>query len=80
MIIYPNEDDLITDRLPACNNSPKDTAGAGDSLLITSSLSLACKANIWEAAFLGSLSAGIQISRVGNIPLRAKELLIELDA
>ncbi len=80
MIIYPNEDDLITDRLPAFNNSPKDTAGAGDSLLITSSLSLACKANIWEAAFLGSLSAGIQIGRVGNIPLRAKELLIELDS
>ena len=79
VIIYPNKKkNLITDRLPSFNSSPKDTAGAGDSLLITSSLSLACGANIWEAAFLGSLSAGIQISRVGNIPLKAKELLLEL--
>lgn len=81
MIVHQEDNkEHVTDRLPALNNIPKDTAGAGDSLLITASLALACRASIWEAALLGSLSAGIQISRIGNIPLRAKELLIELDA
>ena len=56
----------------------RDVAGAGDSLLITTSLALARGANIWEASFLGSLAAAIQIGRVGNIPLEIKELLPEL--
>ena len=73
-----NSSSAITDRLPAFNSAAKDTAGAGDSLLITSGLSLAAGSNIWEAAFLGSLAAAIQVSRLGNIPLKSKELLIEL--
>ena len=73
-----NKNDFITDRLPTFNQNPKDISGAGDSMLICSSLALASGANIFEATFLGSLAAGIQISRVGNIPLRAKELIEEL--
>ena len=76
--INDNDNDFITDRLPTFNQNPKDISGAGDSMLICSSLALASGANIFEATFLGSLAAGIQISRLGNIPLRAKELIKEL--
>jgi len=71
-------DDWLTDRLHALNSAPKDVAGAGDSLLITSSMALACGATIWEAACLGSLAAAVQVGRVGNTPLCAEELLQEL--
>jgi sugar/nucleoside kinase (ribokinase family) len=62
-----------TDRLDAINKSPKDTAGAGDSMLITSSLAIAAGANHWEAACLGNIAASIQVGRVGNIPLTLEE-------
>jgi len=68
----------LTDRIGALNSAPKDTAGAGDSLLITSALAQACGSSIWEAACLGSLAAAIQVGRTGNLPLRSIELLQEL--
>jgi len=66
---------IITDQVPALNSHPKDVAGAGDSLLITSAMAMACGGNIWEAGCLGSLAAAIQVGRVGNMPLRVEELL-----
>ena len=71
--------DWLTDRIGALNSAAKDVAGAGDSLLITSALALACDATIWEAACLGSLASAIQVGRVGNTPLTAVELLRELN-
>lgn len=70
--------DWLTDRIDALNSASKDVAGAGDSLLITSAMTLACGGNIWEAACLGSLAAAVQVGRVGNTPLNTKELLREL--
>jgi rfaE bifunctional protein kinase chain/domain len=64
----------VTDRIPALNKSPKDVAGAGDSMLITVAMSLASGANIWESAALGSIAAAVQVGRVGNIPLSVSEL------
>ena len=64
-----------TDRIEALNLSPKDTAGAGDSMLICSAMSLVSKGNIWESAYLGSLCSAIQVSRVGNTPIKKSELL-----
>jgi rfaE bifunctional protein kinase chain/domain len=80
MIYAPNEktEDWHTDRVNALNAAPKDVAGAGDSLLIASAMTLASKGTIWEAAFLGSLAAAVQVSRLGNTPIRTKELLMEL--
>jgi rfaE bifunctional protein kinase chain/domain len=74
-----SSENWLTDRLDALNKSPKDVAGAGDSMLITSAMALACGATIWEAAFLGSLAAAVQVGRVGNTPLRSEELLRELN-
>lgn len=71
-------DEMITDQLPALNTAPKDVSGAGDSLLTCASLALAVGADIWSAAYLGSVAAACQVSRVGNLPLRAQELITEL--
>lgn len=68
----------VTDRVDALNLSPKDVAGAGDSLLISSALTLAVGGDIWEATLIGSLAAAIQVSKVGNTPLQKSELLEEL--
>lgn len=73
------ENNLGTDQLPALNSSPKDVAGAGDSLLICASLASVCGATIWESAYLGSLAAACQVSREGNTPLTPQEILKELD-
>ena len=67
-----------TDRVGALNSAPKDVAGAGDSLLIASALTLASGGSIWEAACLGSLAAAIQVGRVGNTPVQRDELMREL--
>ena len=71
-------DGWLTDRVDALNSTPKDVAGAGDSLLIASSMTLASGGTIWEAACLGSLAAAVQVGRVGNTPLRIEELLREV--
>jgi rfaE bifunctional protein kinase chain/domain len=68
-----------TDRIPALNSSPKDVVGAGDSLLTGASLVLASGGSIWESAFIGSLAAACQVGRLGNIPLTAAELDIEIN-
>lgn len=73
-----DDDDWLTDRIDALNSAPKDVAGAGDSLLITSAIAIACGGTIWEAACLGSLAAAVQVGRVGNTPLQTEELLQEL--
>ena len=73
-----NGDDWLTDRVGPLNTLPKDVAGAGDSLLITSAMTLACGGDIWEAACLGSLAAAVQVGRLGNTPLRTEELAREL--
>jgi rfaE bifunctional protein kinase chain/domain len=70
--------DWLTDRVSALNSAPKDVAGAGDSLLITSALALASGGTIWEAACLGSLAAAVQVGRVGNTPINVAELLREI--
>jgi rfaE bifunctional protein kinase chain/domain len=73
-----NGEDFLTDRLPTFNTAPRDVAGAGDSLLTGASLALAAGANIWQSAYLGSVAAACQVSRMGNTPLTGKELVTEL--
>ena len=68
------------DRLPAFNSSPKDPAGAGDSLFTSMSLALRAGIDVWESAYIGALAAACQVSRVGNAPLTRKDLIDEIDA
>jgi rfaE bifunctional protein kinase chain/domain len=65
---------LMTDLLPALNPVPIDTSGAGDSLLTVTSLALANNLTPYQAAYLGSLGAAIQVARIGNTPITANEL------
>ena len=80
VLLHLQEDDgsLHTDRLPELNSQPRDVAGAGDSLLISSAMALAVGATPWEAAYIGSVAAAIQVSRTGNIPLTQADLLSEI--
>ncbi|MBL6989666.1 MAG: adenylyltransferase/cytidyltransferase family protein [Bacteriovoracaceae bacterium] len=73
-----NPDKYVTDRIPALNTAPKDTAGAGDCLLVTSSLALVAGANIWQGAYLGSIAAACQVGRIGNLRLKTEDLLLEI--
>lgn len=67
-----------TDQIPALNSAPQDVAGAGDCMLVASSLALTVGANMWQAGLLGSIAAAIQVGRVGNTPITKAELLHEL--
>ena len=73
-----NGDTWHTDRLPALNKAPKDSSGAGDSLLACCSMAMAVGADIWESTYLGSIAAACQVSRVGNTPLSPEDIRLEL--
>jgi bifunctional ADP-heptose synthase (sugar kinase/adenylyltransferase) len=59
--------------------NPKDVSGAGDSFLTSTSMAKIVGASIWESAYIGSLAAAIQVSRVGNIPIKKDELIKEIN-
>lgn len=78
LVHAPTSSDYRTERLPAFNDTPKDVAGAGDSFFTSTTLALRVGVDIWAASYLGSLAAACQVSRVGNAPLTAEELLTEI--
>jgi bifunctional ADP-heptose synthase (sugar kinase/adenylyltransferase) len=78
LIHAPGQGGYRTERLPAFNTTPKDVAGAGDSFFTCVALALRLGVDIWTAAYLGSLAAACQVSRVGNAPLSVAELLTEI--
>jgi len=63
-----------TDQVEALNSSPIDVAGAGDAMLVASSLTLTAGGTIWEAACLGSVVSAIQVGRLGNRSLSGNEI------
>lgn len=64
--------------IPSFAHNVKDVAGAGDSLMVGVSLALCTGASPSISAVIGSLIAAIQISRVGNVPVTAAELIATL--
>ncbi|PKH00815.1 PfkB family carbohydrate kinase [Paraglaciecola sp. MB-3u-78] len=67
-----NDSHWDNDRVKALAANPVDPAGAGDCLFAASAIAMAAGANIWEAAFIGSVAAACQVSNVGNQPIDAK--------
>ena len=67
-----------TDRLPAFTTDPRDVSGAGDCLFTITSMALRAGMSIWEAAYLGSLAAACQASRIGNTPLTWQDMQREI--
>lgn len=51
-----------------------DPIGAGDALLAAATSALIASENIAQAAILGNLCAAIECSKLGNVPVSAKEL------
>lgn len=77
LLVHAKDDktgQLVTDRIDALNAKPQDVAGAGDSLLTASAMTLASSGGIWQAACLGSIAAAVQVGRMGNVPLSTSEL------
>jgi len=80
MIHGRNRDgDYMTDRLPALNATPKDVAGAGDSVFTSTSMALCAGADVWLASYLGGIAAALQVSRVGNTPLEVEDIRFEIN-
>jgi rfaE bifunctional protein kinase chain/domain len=82
VLIHPKakeKGEWVTDRLAALNTAPRDTAGAGDCLLVFAAMSMAVGRSIWESVYLGSLAAACQVGRVGNVPIGVDELLVEIN-
>lgn len=69
-----NGANLRTDHIPALVENPVDVAGAGDSLLATSTLAFSVGANPYVAALLGNVAAALQVSRLGNTPIENSSL------
>lgn len=69
----------VTDRLPAFNTTPKDVAGAGDSLFTCSAMARAVGVDIWQSTYFGALAAACQVSRLGNTPLALEDLITEIE-
>jgi rfaE bifunctional protein nucleotidyltransferase chain/domain len=65
---------LRSEYLPALEDRAIDRLGCGESLLTAATLALAAGANIMQAAYLGSTTAGLQLTRIGLVPAKADEL------
>ena len=75
-----HKDELLpTEQVEPSNTKPMDTSGAGDSVLAASALALAGGFDIYQSALLGSYIAGIQVGRLGNIPVKLVEIERHLD-
>jgi rfaE bifunctional protein kinase chain/domain len=75
LIFLTKEGTFVTTSLPALNQNPVDVAGAGDALLAASSLAIVSDGSPFEAIFIGSVAAALQVGRQGNIPMSASEIL-----
>ena len=67
LLIYAGQDknkNSLTDRIYPLSKNYIDIAGAGDSLLVLSSLALALETSIWEAALLGMIASALQVNQV----------------
>ena len=79
LLIFAPGVDFSTGTLPAMNSNPVDVSGAGDAMLAAASLALIAGGTAQECAYIGSVAAAIQVSRVGNVPLERSALLRELN-
>lgn len=65
---------LRSEHVPALAPMALDALGCGDALLTTASLALSTGCGLLPAAFLGACAAGVQVQRLGNLPVSASEV------
>ena len=69
------ENEVRTDQMPALCANPLDVAGAGDVFLSISAMVMCLGGSVWEASYIGSIAAGIQVQRLGNVPISSDEII-----
>tara|TARA_B100000965_G_scaffold402793_1_gene429525 strand:- start:562 stop:2013 length:1452 start_codon:yes stop_codon:yes gene_type:complete len=74
-----NRNKFSTDKITSLALDVKDVAGAGDAMLISSALSMVSGGSIWISSYLGSIASALEIKKVGNVPLKIKELVEEVN-
>ena len=66
-------------RVPAVAREVYDVTGAGDTVLAVMATALLGHATLPEGARLATIAAGIEVSRLGAVPVTRDELLTEID-
>ena len=68
------DENLNIDRLPSLNPNPMDISGAGDSMLVATSMGRVLGLNPYQAAYVGAIASAIQVGRIGNIPISFEDI------
>lgn len=63
------------DFIPSLNNNPVDTSGAGDAAFIGASLALMLENDLKISMYIGSVLAAVNLTRLGNQPISAEDLI-----
>ena len=77
LLVEPESDTRL---LPPEAREVFDVTGAGDTVTAVLSVCLLAGASIGQAAYLANLAAGIEVTRLGAVPVTAAELLEELNS
>jgi len=64
----------INQAFPALSVNPLDVTGAGDSLLAVMAIGLASKQRMLPTAALATCMSALEVGKMGNVPITAKEL------
>jgi len=67
-----------TCRIPSRAREVFDVTGAGDTVIATLAVALIGRPELATAAVLANVAAGIEVSRLGAVPVTREELLEEL--
>ena len=76
MSLFDESDALL--HIPTVAREVYDVTGAGDTVIATLSLALACGATHFEAAVIANHAAGVVVGKVGTATLTVNELLESL--
>lgn len=66
------------ERIPSRAREVFDVTGAGDTVLAVMAVGLATGADLVASARLATIAAGLEVSRLGAVPVTAAELLSEI--
>ena len=75
LLVEPASDPRL---LPPETREVFDVTGAGDTVTAVLAVSMLAGASIGQAAYLANMAAGIEVTRLGAVPVTAAELLEEL--
>ncbi len=65
--------------IPSLHRNVYDVTGAGDMVIATLALSMTSGLDILESSILATITAGIEITKLGAVPVTLEELYEELD-